>query len=152
MNPHHCALPDRWSCSEGETVFWWWSNHGCQRPLQPAVAPQPVSPSPLDHQSGNTHSHSVTAGALLINPFWPPRPKTTNCQTNHCMEINISFFPFSQVFLKVFLDDAETQLSEVPITPATTCADVVEFCKAPSEEHCHLSELWRGCGKFPNNN
>ena len=54
---------------------------------------------------------------------------------------------YFQVILKVFLDDAETRVSEVPLTPATTCGDVIAYCKEPGEEECHLAELWRGCGK-----
>uniref|UniRef100_G1KKJ2 Protein phosphatase 1 regulatory subunit 13B n=1 Tax=Anolis carolinensis TaxID=28377 RepID=G1KKJ2_ANOCA len=38
----------------------------------------------------------------------------------------------------------EQILTEVPITPETTCRDVVEFCKEPGEGSCHLSEVWRG--------
>ena len=45
------------------------------------------------------------------------------------------------------MDDAETRVSEVPLTPATTCGDVIAYCKEPGEEECHLAELWRGCGK-----
>uniref|UniRef100_A0A8C3PYP1 Protein phosphatase 1 regulatory subunit 13B n=1 Tax=Chrysolophus pictus TaxID=9089 RepID=A0A8C3PYP1_CHRPC len=38
----------------------------------------------------------------------------------------------------------EQILTEVPITPETTCRDVVEFCKEPGEGSCHLAEVWRG--------
>ena len=48
----------------------------------------------------------------------------------------------------MFLDDAETRISEVPLTPATTCGDVIAYCKEPGEEECHLAELWRGCGEY----
>uniref|UniRef100_A0A8C1T5G0 Protein phosphatase 1, regulatory subunit 13Bb n=1 Tax=Cyprinus carpio TaxID=7962 RepID=A0A8C1T5G0_CYPCA len=41
-------------------------------------------------------------------------------------------------------DDGEQALTEVPITPETTCRDVVEFCKEPGESGCHLAEVWRG--------
>uniref|UniRef100_A0ABM5FBN8 Apoptosis-stimulating of p53 protein 1 isoform X5 n=1 Tax=Pogona vitticeps TaxID=103695 RepID=A0ABM5FBN8_9SAUR len=49
-----------------------------------------------------------------------------------------------QMILTVFLSNNEQILTEVPITPETTCRDVVEFCKEPGEGSCHLSEVWRG--------
>lgn len=55
-----------------------------------------------------------------------------------------SFLP--QMILTVFLSSNEQILTEVPITPETTCRDVVEFCKEPGEGGCHLAEVWRGSG------
>ncbi|NXA46185.1 ASPP1 protein, partial [Nothocercus julius] len=52
-----------------------------------------------------------------------------------------------QMILTVFLSNNEQILTEVPITPETTCRDVVEFCKEPGEGSCHLAEVWRGNGK-----
>uniref|UniRef100_A0A8B9LTF8 Protein phosphatase 1, regulatory subunit 13Bb n=1 Tax=Astyanax mexicanus TaxID=7994 RepID=A0A8B9LTF8_ASTMX len=49
-----------------------------------------------------------------------------------------------QMILTVYLSDGEQALTEVPITPETTCRDVVEFCKEPGESGCHLAEVWRG--------
>ncbi|XP_032994747.1 apoptosis-stimulating of p53 protein 1 isoform X11 [Lacerta agilis] len=49
-----------------------------------------------------------------------------------------------KMILTVFLSNNEQILTEVPITPETTCRDVVEFCKEPGEGSCHLSEVWRG--------
>ncbi|XP_029453904.1 apoptosis-stimulating of p53 protein 1 isoform X2 [Rhinatrema bivittatum] len=49
-----------------------------------------------------------------------------------------------KVILTVFLSNNEQILTEVPITPETTCRDVVEFCKEPGETGCHLAEVWRG--------
>ncbi|XP_053219558.1 apoptosis-stimulating of p53 protein 1 isoform X8 [Podarcis raffonei] len=49
-----------------------------------------------------------------------------------------------KMILTVFLNNNEQILTEVPITPETTCRDVVEFCKEPGEGSCHLSEVWRG--------
>ncbi|XP_048341539.1 apoptosis-stimulating of p53 protein 1 isoform X7 [Sphaerodactylus townsendi] len=49
-----------------------------------------------------------------------------------------------KMILTVFLSNNEQILTEVPITPETTCQDVVEFCKEPGEGSCHLSEVWRG--------
>ncbi|XP_057678858.1 protein phosphatase 1, regulatory subunit 13Bb isoform X2 [Corythoichthys intestinalis] len=48
------------------------------------------------------------------------------------------------MILTVYLSDGEQALTEVPITPETTCRDVVEFCKEPGENGCHLAEVWRG--------
>ncbi|KAM4690591.1 apoptosis-stimulating of p53 protein 1 isoform 3-T3 [Rhinophrynus dorsalis] len=49
-----------------------------------------------------------------------------------------------KTILTVFLSNNEQILTEVPITPETTCRDVVEFCKEPGEGPCHLAEVWRG--------
>ncbi|XP_064368092.1 apoptosis-stimulating of p53 protein 1 isoform X2 [Dromaius novaehollandiae] len=49
-----------------------------------------------------------------------------------------------EMILTVFLSNNEQILTEVPITPETTCRDVVEFCKEPGEGSCHLAEVWRG--------
>uniref|UniRef100_A0A7N6F7K6 SH3 domain-containing protein n=1 Tax=Anabas testudineus TaxID=64144 RepID=A0A7N6F7K6_ANATE len=49
-----------------------------------------------------------------------------------------------QMILTVYLSDGEQAVTEVPITPETTCRDVVEFCKEPGESGCHLAEVWRG--------
>ncbi|OXB73589.1 UNVERIFIED_CONTAM: hypothetical protein H355_005304, partial [Colinus virginianus] len=58
------------------------------------------------------------------------------------LEYSASFF--FQMILTVFLSNNEQILTEVPITPETTCRDVVEFCKEPGEGSCHLAEVWRG--------
>ncbi|XP_077862352.1 apoptosis-stimulating of p53 protein 1-like [Saccoglossus kowalevskii] len=50
-----------------------------------------------------------------------------------------------QVILKVYLSNSSDTVSEIPVTPATTCKDVIDCCKEPGEEQCHLAELWRGC-------
>uniref|UniRef100_A0A8C5Q4J4 Protein phosphatase 1 regulatory subunit 13B n=1 Tax=Leptobrachium leishanense TaxID=445787 RepID=A0A8C5Q4J4_9ANUR len=49
-----------------------------------------------------------------------------------------------KTILTVFLSNNEQILTEVPISPETTCRDVVEFCKEPGEGACHLAEVWRG--------
>nr|XP_033808129.1 apoptosis-stimulating of p53 protein 1 isoform X2 [Geotrypetes seraphini] len=49
-----------------------------------------------------------------------------------------------KMILTVFLSNNEQILTEVPITPETTCRDVVEFCREPGETGCHLAEVWRG--------
>ncbi|XP_013000418.2 apoptosis-stimulating of p53 protein 1 isoform X2 [Cavia porcellus] len=54
------------------------------------------------------------------------------------------FGQFTLMILTVFLSNNEQILTEVPITPETTCRDVVEFCKEPGEGGCHLAEVWRG--------
>ncbi|KAM5164422.1 apoptosis-stimulating of p53 protein 2 isoform 2-T2 [Mantella aurantiaca] len=48
------------------------------------------------------------------------------------------------MFLTVYLSNNEQHFTEVPVTPETTCRDVVELCKEPGESECHLSEAWRG--------
>lgn len=65
-----------------------------------------------------------------------------------CLSFNFPL-PFSllQMILTVYLNDGEQAVSEVPITPETTCRDVVEFCKEPGESGCHLAEVWRGNGE-----
>ncbi|XP_041428064.1 protein phosphatase 1 regulatory subunit 13B L homeolog isoform X3 [Xenopus laevis] len=50
----------------------------------------------------------------------------------------------TQTILTVFLSNNEQILTEVPVTPETTCRDVVEFCKEPGEGACYLAEVWRG--------
>ncbi|XP_049754521.1 apoptosis-stimulating of p53 protein 1 isoform X3 [Elephas maximus indicus] len=73
-----------------------------------------------------------------------------NLQMNLFMIINLGYifnlfiFFFLQMILTVFLSNNEQILTEVPITPETTCRDVVEFCKEPGEGSCHLAEVWRG--------
>ncbi|XP_070578565.1 LOW QUALITY PROTEIN: apoptosis-stimulating of p53 protein 1-like [Ptychodera flava] len=52
---------------------------------------------------------------------------------------------FRQVILKVYLSNSNDTGVDVPITPETTCRDVIECCRQPGEEQCHLAELWRGC-------
>ncbi|CAK8687916.1 unnamed protein product [Clavelina lepadiformis] len=46
--------------------------------------------------------------------------------------------------MKVFLSEDPSSIVEVPITPNTTALDVIECCKEPGENSCHLAELWRG--------
>ncbi|XP_067847825.1 protein phosphatase 1, regulatory subunit 13Bb isoform X2 [Heptranchias perlo] len=53
-------------------------------------------------------------------------------------------FNHGKMILTVYLSNNEQGLTEVPITPETTCRDVVEFCKEPGEIGCHLAEVWRG--------
>ncbi|MGH0158741.1 UNVERIFIED_CONTAM: hypothetical protein FKN15_036505 [Acipenser sinensis] len=48
------------------------------------------------------------------------------------------------MFLTVYLSNNDQHFTEVPITPETTCHDVVELCKEPGETECHLAEMWRG--------
>uniref|UniRef100_A0A8D0GJB2 Protein phosphatase 1 regulatory subunit 13B n=1 Tax=Sphenodon punctatus TaxID=8508 RepID=A0A8D0GJB2_SPHPU len=61
-----------------------------------------------------------------------------------CKTTNGSDAPRIKMILTVFLSNNEQILTEVPITPETTCRDVVEFCKEPGEGGCHLAEVWRG--------
>ncbi|KYO43539.1 apoptosis-stimulating of p53 protein 2 isoform X1 [Alligator mississippiensis] len=48
------------------------------------------------------------------------------------------------MFLTVYLSNNEQHFTEVPVTPETTCRDVVELCKEPGESDCHLAEVWCG--------
>ncbi|KAK6489891.1 apoptosis-stimulating of p53 protein 2-like isoform X1 [Huso huso] len=48
------------------------------------------------------------------------------------------------MFLTVYLSNNDQHFTEVPITPETTCRDVVELCKEPGETECQLAEMWRG--------
>ncbi|XP_027727404.1 apoptosis-stimulating of p53 protein 2-like isoform X1 [Vombatus ursinus] len=48
------------------------------------------------------------------------------------------------MFLTVYLSNNEQHFTEVPVTPETTCRDVVELCKEPGESDCHLAEVWGG--------
>uniref|UniRef100_A0A8C6VY15 Protein phosphatase 1, regulatory subunit 13Ba n=1 Tax=Nothobranchius furzeri TaxID=105023 RepID=A0A8C6VY15_NOTFU len=52
------------------------------------------------------------------------------------------------VILTVYLNNTQQMLTEVPITPATRVADVVEYCKEAGEGDCHLAEVWNGHGEF----
>ncbi|XP_051868448.1 apoptosis-stimulating of p53 protein 2-like [Pristis pectinata] len=48
------------------------------------------------------------------------------------------------MFLTVYLSNSDQHYTEVPITPETTCRDVVGYCKEPGETDCHLAERWHG--------
>uniref|UniRef100_A0A8D0AZ52 Tumor protein p53 binding protein 2 n=1 Tax=Salvator merianae TaxID=96440 RepID=A0A8D0AZ52_SALMN len=48
------------------------------------------------------------------------------------------------MFLTVYLSNNEQHFTEVPVTPETTCRDVVDLCKEPGETECHLAEVWCG--------
>ncbi|XP_029448960.1 apoptosis-stimulating of p53 protein 2 [Rhinatrema bivittatum] len=48
------------------------------------------------------------------------------------------------MFLTVYLSNNEQDVTEVPITPETTCRDVIELCKEPGEMDCHLAEVFHG--------
>ncbi|XP_041703960.1 apoptosis-stimulating of p53 protein 1 isoform X6 [Coregonus clupeaformis] len=52
----------------------------------------------------------------------------------------------AKMILTVYLSDSQQMLTEVPITPETTCKNVVEFCKEAGENGCHLAEVWKGKG------
>lgn len=50
------------------------------------------------------------------------------------------------IILKVYCDGVQT--TEVPITPDSTGRDVIDCCREPGEDDCHLVEIWRGCERF----
>lgn len=52
-----------------------------------------------------------------------------------------------QMFLTVYRNNNEQNISEVPIMPETLCRDVVEFCKEPGEGECYLAEMWQNSGE-----
>ncbi|XP_039091736.1 apoptosis-stimulating of p53 protein 2 isoform X3 [Hyaena hyaena] len=56
------------------------------------------------------------------------------------------------MFLTVFLSDNEQHFTEVPVTPETTCRDVVDLCKEPGESECHLAEVRCGSERPVANN
>lgn len=68
-------------------------------------------------------------------------PGSPSCQRRQDPVLSANMMP---TILTVFLSNNEQILTEVPITPETTCRDVVEFCKEPGEGACHLAEVWRG--------
>ncbi|XP_071810066.1 apoptosis-stimulating of p53 protein 1-like isoform X2 [Asterias amurensis] len=49
------------------------------------------------------------------------------------------------MIVNVYLSNKADVVAELPITPETTCRDVVDCCREVGEEQCHLAELWRGC-------
>ena len=55
------------------------------------------------------------------------------------------------MILRVHLSNKPDNVTEVPINPETTCKDVVDMCKEPGEEHCHLAEDFMGTGKLYGN-
>uniref|UniRef100_T1ILF3 Ras association domain-containing protein n=1 Tax=Strigamia maritima TaxID=126957 RepID=T1ILF3_STRMM len=50
------------------------------------------------------------------------------------------------IILKVHAD--ANSITEVPVTPETTCRDVLECCREPGDDDSHLVELWRGCERL----
>ncbi|XP_018583160.1 protein phosphatase 1, regulatory subunit 13Ba isoform X3 [Scleropages formosus] len=66
------------------------------------------------------------------------RPQRKECKRGRVMRRG------AKMILTVYLSDSEQAVTEVPITPETTCRDVVEFCKEAGETGCHLAEVWRG--------
>lgn len=50
----------------------------------------------------------------------------------------------NDMILRVHLSNKPDNVTEIPINPETTCEDVVDMCKEPGEEHCHLAENFMG--------
>ena len=48
--------------------------------------------------------------------------------------------------IRVHLDANCERFVDVPLTPNTSCADVINCCCAPDDGDCYLVELWHGCG------
>ncbi|GFG34688.1 hypothetical protein Cfor_10912, partial [Coptotermes formosanus] len=38
--------------------------------------------------------------------------------------------------------EGDPLVTDVPVTPDTTCRDVIECCRDPGDEHCALVETW----------
>uniref|UniRef100_A0A663F5Q6 Tumor protein p53 binding protein 2 n=1 Tax=Aquila chrysaetos chrysaetos TaxID=223781 RepID=A0A663F5Q6_AQUCH len=67
------------------------------------------------------------------------------CSLALCYKVTVcSCLCLFQMFLTVYLSNNEQHFTEVPVTPETTCRDVVELCKEPGETECHLAEVWCG--------
>lgn len=47
----------------------------------------------------------------------------------------IYFSIIFQMIVRVFADGSTT---DVPVTPETTCSDVIECCRDPGDESCNL--------------
>ena len=58
-------------------------------------------------------------------------------------EQKLDLFSCFQSILKVLTDDGEKL---VPVTPETTCADVLECLRDPGEDNLLIKELWRESG------
>ncbi|XP_044288567.1 apoptosis-stimulating of p53 protein 2 isoform X1 [Varanus komodoensis] len=61
----------------------------------------------------------------------------------HSLQL-MAYSDLFQMFLTVYLSNNEQHFTEVPVTPETTCRDVVDLCKEPGETECHLAEVWCG--------
>ncbi|KAL0969721.1 hypothetical protein UPYG_G00231410 [Umbra pygmaea] len=72
-----------------------------------------------------------------VRPGSQPQPKRKEGRAEACHSA-------PKMILTVFLNDSQQMLTEVPITPETSCKDVVEFCKDVGEGSCHLAEVWKG--------
>ncbi|XP_053331545.1 apoptosis-stimulating of p53 protein 1 isoform X2 [Spea bombifrons] len=83
---------------------------------------------------------SMILKSLLNKPKDKPLPGVGSKPFNRKKEKKTQ----KKTILTVFLSNNEQILTEVPISPETTCRDVVEFCKEPGEGACHLAEVWRG--------
>ncbi|XP_072031514.1 LOW QUALITY PROTEIN: apoptosis-stimulating of p53 protein 1-like [Amphiura filiformis] len=49
------------------------------------------------------------------------------------------------MIVQVNLSQDSASVIDVPITPETTCQDIIDMCKETGETNCHLAELWREC-------
>jgi hypothetical protein len=57
-----------------------------------------------------------------------------------------------QMIVRVYGDSGgedDPLVTDVPVTPETTCRDVIECCRDPGDEHCALVETWgSGHGEY----
>ncbi|XP_067895114.1 protein phosphatase 1, regulatory subunit 13Bb isoform X1 [Heterodontus francisci] len=83
--------------------------------------------------------------AMVLQSLIKSRENSWPCKkVGHQHHMNRRNFNHRKMILTVYLSNNEQGLTEVPITPETTCRDVIEFCKEPGEIGCHLAEVWRG--------
>ena len=55
---------------------------------------------------------------------------------------------FVQIILKVHLDDNEERCLEFPVTPESTCEDVLACMREPGEGSAIITQLSNGQGKL----
>jgi hypothetical protein len=89
----------------------------------------------------------------------------TNCRNKFGISINKVDLPYVighsiyttvvsplQMIVRVYGEsggDDDPLVTDVPVTPDTTCRDVIECCRDPGEEQCALVETWGpGCGEY----
>jgi hypothetical protein len=92
-----------------------------------------------------TYSAYILSLFLTSSPT-PPHNLNTKSVTVSSPGPRLTTFVFSfQMIVRVFADDVgedEPLVTDVPVTPDTTCRDVIECCRDPGDEHCALVETW----------
>uniref|UniRef100_A0A674AH65 Protein phosphatase 1, regulatory subunit 13Ba n=1 Tax=Salmo trutta TaxID=8032 RepID=A0A674AH65_SALTR len=81
---------------------------------------------------------------FVLAPPWESNPQPWRC-AHHAGVANTMLYQLThREDIYMYLSDSQQMLTEVPITPETTCKNVVEFCKEAGENGCHLAEVWKG--------